>query len=247
MAGASSYDSRRRCRGFTLIELLVVISLISVLISILLPALKTARESGMTTQSLSNLRQIQTSLLNYATDNGDFLPCSTFDASSGHEWAYVLSRDAYILAADSRGPINIFWGPFRERPSGVFTRSTAERTGYSANWAGAMPRENHATPPVRLGAARSPVNGSAKLPAPSELLVITESLWTVIYPTWDGYFRVSDALFTVNDRVVGSYLDGHAALHPSEDMLWNPTSSRSGSWIGKGQASLLAPWFYMGQ
>lgn len=48
----------RICRAFTLIELLVVVSIIALLIALILPVLKEAREAGRDVSCLSNLRQL---------------------------------------------------------------------------------------------------------------------------------------------------------------------------------------------
>lgn len=61
-------DTPTRPRAFTLIELLVVISIISVLVGILLPALSKARGSAKTTRELAAAQQLMLAYHLYADD-----------------------------------------------------------------------------------------------------------------------------------------------------------------------------------
>ena len=65
-----------RRRGFTLIELLVVISIISVLMAVLMPALSRVRDQGRMTVCRSNLRNYAMIGRLYADDNNYQFPYS---------------------------------------------------------------------------------------------------------------------------------------------------------------------------
>lgn len=65
---------RLPCRAFTLIELLVVISIISLLVALLLPALSSARSAAMTVQCLSIEKQFGLAFQMYADEYDGELP-----------------------------------------------------------------------------------------------------------------------------------------------------------------------------
>ena len=70
----TAFTSRRRRAAFTLVELLVVIGIIAVLIAILLPALRKAREQANEVVCSSNQRQIMTAFLMFAAEHKGHLP-----------------------------------------------------------------------------------------------------------------------------------------------------------------------------
>lgn len=92
--------------AFTLIELLVVISIISILIAILLPALSKARKSAQQIACLSNVKQLGLAMQAYTKDFKDYLPVA--DAGSFGQfdtWLNALAA-GYIMNV----PFNTSYG-----------------------------------------------------------------------------------------------------------------------------------------
>ncbi len=87
----------KKRRLFTLIELLIVVSVISILIALLLPALSKAREHARSASCRNNLRQVVTGWILYASDFNDVCPFRfTTENSQSVFWTYRLCSGKYI-------------------------------------------------------------------------------------------------------------------------------------------------------
>lgn len=101
----------RKPRGFTLVELLVVISIIGMLMSLLLPAVQSARESGRRTTCANNQHNLALAMLNFESNRRFFPGCknnvgsTTTTATTGTTTtalygSYVVMLFPYIERAD---------------------------------------------------------------------------------------------------------------------------------------------------
>jgi len=110
-----------RRHGFTLIELLVVVSIIALLIAILLPSLRQARDTANWVACTANERQIITCVILYGNDHQQLLP------PSGRDWPHMETIDFV-------GAMWRYLGPAANQPGGIMTCPADDKEGGVVKW-----------------------------------------------------------------------------------------------------------------
>mgnify|MGYP001576183638 CR=1 FL=1 len=114
-------------RGFTLIELLVVIAIIGLLSTLAVVALGSAREKARDSQRLSDLKQVQTALELYYTDNNQYPTAATAVTLGAGSYACLNSSGWAIT-----GCVNPYIGLVPDDPgSNAYSYTSADGSTYS--------------------------------------------------------------------------------------------------------------------
>ena len=124
---------------FSLIELLIVIAIIAILSSLLLPALKKAKEKAHEIVCASNLKQSGIGILQYANDFNGWTPCAYRPWSGGLQWGRWLISLEYLPGKDPNaldGKPNIIVCPSAP-PYGIYdhiNHTYGFRQQYGVGW-----------------------------------------------------------------------------------------------------------------
>jgi prepilin-type N-terminal cleavage/methylation domain-containing protein len=200
-----------KAKAFTLIELLVVIAIIAVLMGILLPSLRAAKEHGQRAVCLNNLRQLTTAWIMYADDNdGKLVNGQTKGTSPWAQWDDVYDQQTKEQAIE-RGML------YRYCPQKKLYMCPSGVPGEVITYSIVDAMNGH---DAIAGATPAPIKNRDKIRNPSLRTVfldegrLTPSSWTVYYYKelwWDA------PSVRHSSGTCWSFADGHSEYWRWED------------------------------
>ncbi|MCM8534145.1 MAG: DUF1559 domain-containing protein [Lentisphaeraceae bacterium] len=164
-------------RKFTLIELLVVISIIGILITILIPSLKTARAEAERAVCLSNMKQISLGITMYGKDYNHYAPLNELYSGARTRWHQKLLPD-YLAEGEKPGSS----GAFKCPTAPPLKWNSHSNIGISLRMVGS----DHMRKNDPDAARYNPICRLSQVNTPSETLMLADSAGN--RPTVDTWF-----------------------------------------------------------
>lgn len=194
--------------GFTILELLVVLSVIMILASLLLPALRTAKEKSSEIHCLGNIKQIFVAAASYCVDS----QISQMGSAYWHPgyWCGRLDADGYVpkRATDTYG------NPLK----GIFVCNKETRTSTNPLWVYGW-RGTHYGLNWFLGRADGVTTNDGirwgpkeRISQPSKTMYFADTTWKFdAYCFYDPDYRDTaiPTYFRHNNKMNFVFIDGH--------------------------------------
>jgi len=245
--------------AFTLIELLVVISIISILMATLLPALQRARQTAVVAQCQSNIRGMTIAMTNYTFDNNGWFPGQEAPNVVDYDfWRFAIPSYIGLDGTSSSHPYWYKTNALRQvvcpsLVSGTLTNGFPHWM-FAMNWGLLTTYKDTPTSAPNTGSANA---AKLRISARYDLIRSPSDKFMMV----DGGYQtaaITPTLYIINYGIVGntagspnhdgrgnsmSFLDGHASYEATDrPFVYDPRAkwNLKSAWLENSQGYLFA-------
>ena len=197
---------RRRAGWFSLVELLVVVAIIAVLMGILLPALKSAKDRAMEIVCAGNYKSLYVAVMGYTQDWDEWMPYC-WDGTEDQYWQSHWPPRLYPYISNANDYRGVFCCP--SNPNAEWRTYVGYGRPYSSNYT------YYYLGNTRWGAEYYLPKKISKCPAPSGVAIMMDGkvpafadIWHVV--TGGGGSLVSYADLRHRGAINSLFVDGHS-------------------------------------